>query len=180
MTLSRCGTQRSHHDNLTARDNLDIEIDIELDHAEETPMSTHRQTATITYETAARAVALALEIGAERGLPVVAAVADPSMTLIAYGMADDSTPHSAETSQRKAKSSASIRRRTGQIAGALAATLPLATAGTMTTIDGGVPIFFGELHVGGLGVAGGPPALDAEIALETLKRLGARTEGMEL
>ncbi|VXB53583.1 conserved hypothetical protein [Microbacterium sp. 8M] len=143
-------------------------------------MSTHRQTVTITYETAARAVALALEIGAERGLPTVAAVADPSMTLIAYGMADGSTPHSADTSQRKAFSSASIRRRTGQIPAALAATLPLGTGGTMTTIDGGVPIFFGEHHVGGLGIAGGPPALDAEIALETLKRLGARTEGMEL
>ncbi len=143
-------------------------------------MSTHRQTVAITYETAAHAVALAMEIGPQHGVIPVVAVADPSMTLIAYGMADGATPHSAETSRRKAATSASIRRRTAQIPEALATTLPLGTGGTLTSIDGGVPIFFGDHHVGGLGVAGGSPAQDAEIALETLKRLGARTEGMEL
>lgn len=143
-------------------------------------MSTHRRITTITYETAARAVAVAIEVGAERDVRVVAAVTDPSMTLIAYGMADGATPHSAETSRRKAATSASTRRRTAQIPDALATTLPLGTGGELTTIDGGVPIFFGDAHVGGLGVAGGPPAVDAVIALETLKRLGARTEGMEI
>ncbi|GAA4480222.1 heme-binding protein [Microbacterium panaciterrae] len=143
-------------------------------------MPTHRQTVAITYETAARAVALAMEIGRQHGVIAVVAVADPSMTLIAYGMADGATPHSAETSRRKAATAASTRRRTAQIPEALAAALPLGTGGILTTIDGGVPIFFGELLVGGLGVAGGSPAQDAEIALETLKRLGARTEGMQL
>jgi uncharacterized protein GlcG (DUF336 family) len=143
-------------------------------------MSTHRQIATITYETAARAVAIAMEVGAEHDVRVVAAVADPSMTLIAYGMADDATPHSAETSRRKAATAASVRRRTAQIPEALSTTLPLGTGGALTTIDGGVPIFFGDQHVGGLGIAGGPPAVDAAIAIETLTRLGARTEGMEI
>jgi len=143
-------------------------------------MSTHRQVAAITYETAATAVSIAIEEGRRVGVKAVVAVADPSMTLIAYGMTDGATPHSAETSRRKAATSASIRRRTAQIPEALATALPLATGGTLTTIDGGVPISFGEHHVGGLGVAGGTPAQDAEIALETLRRLGARTEGLEL
>lgn len=143
-------------------------------------MSTHRQVAAITYETAAHAVAIAMEEGQRNGVRAVVAVADPSMTLIAYGMTDGATPHSAETSRRKAATSASFRRRTAQIPEALAIALPLGTGGTMTTIDGGVPIFFGEHHVGGLGVAGGTPAQDAAIALETLRRLGARTEGLEL
>lgn len=141
-------------------------------------MSTHRQIAAINYETAARAVSIAMEVGESHGVKTVIAVADPSMTLIAYGMTDGATPHSAETSRRKAATSASTRRRTGMIPEALSITLPLATGSTLTTVDGGVPIFFDDVHVGGLGVAGGTPVQDAEIALETLQRLGARTEGM--
>lgn len=141
-------------------------------------MSTHRQIAAITYETAARAIAIAMEVGETHGVKTVVAVADPSMTLIAYGMTDGATPHSAETSRRKAATSASTRRRTGMIPEALSITLPLAAGGALTTVDGGVPIVFDDVHVGGLGVAGGTPAQDAEIALETLQRLGARTEGM--
>jgi uncharacterized protein GlcG (DUF336 family) len=142
-------------------------------------MSTHRQTVAITYETAVRAVSIAMEVGEDSGVKTVVSVADPSMTLIAYGMADGATPHSAETSKRKAVTSASTRRRTGLIPETLTTALPLGTGGALTTIDGGVPIFFGETCVGGLGVAGGSPAQDIEIALETLKRLGARVEGLE-
>ncbi len=142
-------------------------------------MSTHRQIVAITYETAARAVAVAMEVGEQHGVKTVVSVADPSMTLIAYGMADGATPHSAETSRRKAATSASTRRRTGLIPESLSTALPLGTGGALTTIDGGVPIVFGETHVGGLGVAGGSPAQDAEIALKTLKRLGATIVGFE-
>ena len=141
-------------------------------------MSTHRQIAAINYETAVRAVAIAMEVGESHGVKTVVAVADPSMTLIAYGMSDGATPHSAETSRRKAATSASTRRRTGLIPEALSTTLPLGTGGALTTIDGGVPIFFGDDHVGGLGVAGGTPVQDAEIALETLQRLGAPIVGL--
>jgi len=142
-------------------------------------MSTHRQIDAITYEAAVRAVSIAMEVGAGSGVKTVVSVADPSMTLIAYGMADGATPHSAETSTRKAVTSASTRRRTGLIPESLTTALPLGTGGALTTIDGGVPIFFGDACVGGLGVAGGSPAQDIEIALETLKRLGARVEGLE-
>lgn len=142
-------------------------------------MSTHRTTAAITYETAVRAVSIAMEVGEASGVKPVVSVADPSMTLIAYGMADGATPHSAQTSARKAATSASTRRRTGFIPETMAVALPLGTGGALTTIDGGVPICFGDDHVGGLGVAGGSPAQDIEIALETLKRLGARVEGLE-
>ncbi|WP_295014487.1 heme-binding protein [uncultured Microbacterium sp.] len=141
-------------------------------------MSTHRHIAAITYETAARAVSLAMEIGRERGMAPVVAVADPSMTLIAFGLDDGATPHSAETARRKAATAASIRRATSQIPDPLSIVLPLGTGGALTAIAGGMPIVFDDQHVGGLGVAGGSPAQDAEIAWETLTRLGARTEGM--
>lgn len=141
---------------------------------------TTRQITTITYATAARAVELAMQVGESIGVRAVVAVADPAMTLIAYGMSDGATPHSAETSRRKAATAASTRRRTALIPEAVAIALPLGTGGLLTTIDGGFPIFFGEEHAGGLGVAGGTPAQDAEIALETLRLLGARTEGAGL
>jgi len=141
---------------------------------------TTRQIVTITYATAARAVELGIQVGAEHGVRAVVSVADIAMTPIAYGMADGATPHSAETSRRKAATAASTRRRTAAIPEPFAVLLPLGTGGMLTTIDGGFPIYFGDDHVGGLGVAGGTPAQDAEIALETLRRLGARTEGMEL
>lgn len=141
---------------------------------------TTRQIVAITYATAARAVDLAMQVGTERGVRPAVSVADPSMTLIAYGMADGATPHSVETSRRKAQTSTSTRRRTALIPEAFSISLPLGAGGQLTTIDGGFPIYFGDDHAGGLGVAGGTPAQDAEIALETLRRLGARTEGMEL
>ena len=127
----------------------------------------------ISYETAARAVALAMEAGPRHGIVPVVAVADPSMTLIAYGVADGATPHSAETSVRKAKTSASTGKPSGAIPEALATALPLGTGGALTRIEGGLPIRFDGVHVGGLGVAGGPPAIDLQVALEVLELLGA-------
>lgn len=127
----------------------------------------------ISYETAARAVALAMEVGPKHGIRPVVAVADPSMTVVAYGASDGATPHSAETSTRKAKTSASTRKPTGAIPEALANALPLGTGGTLTPIDGGLPIFFDGVHVGGLGVAGGLPAVDLAVATEVLELLGA-------
>lgn len=129
--------------------------------------------ANISYETAARAVALAMEVGPAHGIRPVASVADRSMTIIAYGAADESTPHSAETSNRKSKTSASTGKPSDQIAESLAMALPMGTGGTLTRIAGGVPICFDGVHVGGLGIAGGPPAVDRQIALEVLARLGA-------
>lgn len=127
----------------------------------------------ISYDTAARAVALAMEAGPRHGIRPVATVADPSMTVIASGVADGATPHSSETSARKAKTSASTGKPTGEIPEALGIALPLGTGGTLTRIDGGLPIRFDGVHVGGLGVAGGPPAIDHEVALEVLELLGA-------
>lgn len=129
----------------------------------------------ISYEAAARAVDLAMQVGHAHGVLAVVAVADPSMQIIAYGLADGATPHSAETSIRKAKTSASTRKRTAHLPEALATALPLATGGILTTIDGGFPLRFDGLHIGALGIAGGTPAEDAAIAVEVLALLGADT-----
>lgn len=70
-------------------------------------MATHISVAAITYDTAARAIALAIEEGAKVGVRVSATVVDPGGALVAYGRDDGTTPHSEETSRRKANTGAS-------------------------------------------------------------------------
>lgn len=136
-------------------------------------MGTHFSTSTIAYSTAARAVALAIDKGADIGVRVVAAVVDPGLTLVAFGKADNATPHSVETSRRKANTAASTRRPSASIPPDLAVALENGTGGLLTSIKGGVPVAFDGSHIGGLGVAGGTPEQDAEIAAAVLQALGA-------
>jgi uncharacterized protein GlcG (DUF336 family) len=60
--------------------------------------------------------------------------------------------------------------------GDLAVALPLGTGELLTNIRGGVPIVIDGRHLGGLGVAGGPPDGDAEIAIAVLRSIGAQTD----
>jgi uncharacterized protein GlcG (DUF336 family) len=136
-------------------------------------MTTHISSHTITHETAARAVAATLQIARESGITAVAAVVDPGLNPVSFGRADGAPPHSAETSRRKACTSASTRRPTGWMGPGLDIGLALGTGTLLTNVLGGVPIVFDGVHVGGLGVAGGTPAQDADIARHVLAMIGA-------
>jgi glc operon protein GlcG len=136
-------------------------------------MLAHTSVPTITYQTAARAIALAIEEGAKVGVRVSATVVDPSLALVAYGRADGTTPHSVETSRRKANTAASTRRPSALLPAQLAVALEHATGGLLTSVAGGVPLAFDGVHTGGLGVAGGAPHQDAEIAAAVLQALAA-------
>lgn len=139
-------------------------------------MSAYTTVNVVTYETAARAVALTLEEGEKLGLKLCATVVDPSLGLVAYGRADGMTPHSVETSKRKAQTAASTRKPSAAILPELATKLELGSGGILTSIAGGVPLSFDGVHVGGLGVAGGKPAEDAQVAQAVIARLGADSE----
>ena len=129
------------------------------------------ETQSVNYATAARAVSLAIEEGAKRGVLVSVTVVDPTMGLIAFGRADGSMPHSVETSRRKANTAASSKRPTGWMQGDFAIALPLGTDNLLTNIRGGFPLVYKQKHLGGLGVAGGTPDQDAEIGLAVLDAL---------
>lgn len=131
----------------------------------------------ITFASAHHLIAVAIEEGALQGVKVVAAVADPGLGLVAFGRADGATPHSAETSRRKAITAASTRKPTGWMSPSFAIEAPLATGTMLTNIQGGVPISIGGEHVGGLGIAGGTPAQDAAIAAAVLAAVGADPTG---
>lgn len=139
-------------------------------------MSAYTTVNVVTHETAARAVALTLDEGEKLGLTLCATVVDPSLGLVAYGRDDGMTPHSVETSKRKAQTAASTRKPSAAILPELATKLELGSGGILTSIAGGVPLSFDGVHVGGLGVAGGKPAEDAQVAQAVLARLGADSQ----
>lgn len=136
-------------------------------------MSEHFATHSINYATAARLVELALRCGATMGVKPIVTVVDPSLALVAFGRADGATPHSVETSRRKAQTAASTRRPSSALSPELAVALEHGSGGILTSIHGGVPIQFGGVHIGGLGIAGGTPAQDAEIAIAVIAEIGA-------
>ncbi|WP_300265756.1 heme-binding protein [Microbacterium sp.] len=138
--------------------------------------TTHLSMSTVTYETAARVVDAGLRIAAAVGVRAVVTVADPAMAMVAFGRADGATPHSVETSRRKAATAASTRKPTSAIAPDLAVALEHGTGGMLTSVKGGVPLVFDDVHIGGVGIAGGRPDQDAEIAIALLEELGANTE----
>ena len=139
-------------------------------------MTTHFSIPAVSYATAAEAVATGIEIAARAGVRAVITVADPAMAMVAFGRADGATPHSTETSRRKATTAASTRKHTAAMAPELAVALEHGSGGLLTSIKGGVPLAFAGVHVGGIGVAGGRPDQDAEIAADLLSALGADTE----
>lgn len=130
----------------------------------------------ITHDAALEAVRVAIDEGAKRGVLVSVAIVDPSLGLVAFGKANGATPHSVETSRRKANGAASTRRATGWMPDALAVTLPLGTGNLITNIPGGFPIKYEGKVVGGLGIAGGTVEQDAEVAAATIAAIGADAE----
>jgi glc operon protein GlcG len=91
-------------------------------------------------------------------------VVDPSMNLVAFAKADGATPHSVYSSRAKANTAASTRRPTGSMNDDLALALPLATNLKLTNITGGSPLTVDGTVIGAIGIAGGTPAQDAQIA----------------
>lgn len=138
-------------------------------------MTTHVAIPTVTYATATHVVQTAIRLAAKAGVRGVVAVVDPSMQLVAFGRADGATPHSVETCRRKADTAASTRRPSGALRADIAVALEHGSGARLSSLAGGFPLAFGGVHVGGLGVAGGSPEQDAEIAVATLAAVGADT-----
>lgn len=139
-------------------------------------MSRYVETVTVSHRAAQEIVAAAIEEGARRGVAVAVTVVDPTMGLVAFVRADGTTPHSVETSRRKANTSASTRKPTGWMQGDFAVALPLGAANLLTNIPGGFPLVAEGKYIGGFGVAGGTPDQDAEIGRTVLAALEFRSD----
>lgn len=138
-------------------------------------MDTTRTIQVITLESALAAIHACIAQGKTLNVPVSVAICDTSMGLIAFAKADGATPHSVETSRRKAQTAASTGRATGWMQGDLAITLPLAADNNLTNVPGGVPIKYKGVVVGALGIAGGTVEQDRAVAEAALALIGADT-----
>lgn len=131
-------------------------------------MTATRQLTVITVQTALDLLGRGVAEGARQGVAVSVAIVDASMNLVAFAKADGATPHSVESSRRKANTAASTHRPTGWMAEDLALLLPLATDLKLTNIAGGLPLVFEGAVAGAIGIAGGTPQQDAQIAEATV------------
>ena len=129
-----------------------------------------RQQPVLTLDSALTLVRHALTEAAAHTLAVSVTIVDPSMDLLAFARADGATPHSVDSSRRKANTAASTRRATGWMGDDLALPLPLATDLRLTNITGGAPLVVDGVVVGAIGIAGGTPDQDAQVAAATAAR----------
>jgi glc operon protein GlcG len=138
-----------------------------------TTKSATRQQPVLTLDSALTLARHALAEAAARELAVSVAIVDPSMDLIVFAKADGATPHSVDSSRRKANTAASTRRATGWMGEDLAVLLPLATDLRLTNITGGAPLVVDGVVVGAVGIAGGTPDQDAQVAAATAAHVAA-------
>lgn len=139
----------------------------------ESAMQLTRSVLVITADAAQQAINAALKEANKVGVKISVAIVGPEMNLIAFIRQDGATPHSIETSRRKANTAASTGRSTGWMPADLAVTLPLGSNNTLTNIPGGIPLRINGVLVGGLGIAGGSVEQDAKVASAVLSSLGA-------
>lgn len=135
--------------------------------------SNYHNVPNISVAKALEAVQDALSIAESISVKASVSVVDRSMNLIAFAKADGATPHSTETSRRKANTAASTGKATGWMSPEISISLPLATDNKLTNVLGGMPLIFDGKLVGGLGIAGGTVDQDKKVALEVLKKMGA-------
>lgn len=131
----------------------------------------------LTYEGARAILEAAAKKAREMKVPMCIAVVDEGGHLLAFCRIDDAKPSSIQVAQTKAISAATRRAPTGPVPNEenasvlLSLGLPLASAGAVTCIRGGLPLEWESTVVGAVGVSGGTEAEDVEVARAGLKAL---------
>ncbi len=115
-------------------------------------------------------IAKASALGAPQNITIV----DDGGNLAGFIRMDGAKTFSIMTSHRKALSAASHRQPSGKLAKDLELNFAMATEGKLTNLEGGFPIIFDGICVGGIGVGSGTGAQDCEVARAMLAALGAQ------
>ena len=132
----------------------------------------------LTYEGAQALLEAAAKKASEMKLPICIAVADDGGHLLAFARINDAKPSSVRVSITKAASAATRRAATGPLPSEgnasllLSLGMPLASAGNLTCVRGGMPVVVSGVVVGGIGISAGTEAQDEEVAQAALKALG--------
>ncbi len=131
----------------------------------------------LTYEGAQALLEAAAKKASEMKLPICIAVADDGGHLLAFARINDAKPSSVRVSITKAVSAATRRAATGPLPSEgnasllLSLGMPLASAGNLTCVRGGMPVEVSGTVVGGIGISAGSEAQDEEVAQAALKAL---------
>lgn len=132
-------------------------------------------TTAVSTKTAIKIIQEALSIGEAMNMRATVWIVGPALEKLAFASADGATPHSRNSSLKKAQTAASTRKATGWMTGNLAIELPMAADGLLTNVAGGLPIMSEDGQVcGAIGVAGGTVEQDAELAAAALAAFSAR------
>lgn len=143
-----------------------------------------KETKMLTSKGARMVMDAAIEKAREFGITATVAVVDAGGHLLILERMEGGRFHTVHSATTKAVSAASNKRPTtskgaqGQSFDMLHALGLSLAAGPnrWTAVEGGYPILFDNLCIGGIGVAGGTLEQDEEIALAGLKAIGASYE----
>ena len=125
----------------------------------------------LTWTEAQQLVARGIELGRERDLSMTVAVLDNGRELKAFGRADGAMLVTIQLAIGKAYTACSMNRTTDTLAqrtwsGGDLHGLEVAHSPALVTIGGGAPLRSAGRLVGAVGVSGGTPVQDHELAVE--------------
>ena len=136
-------------------------------------MSYTRPSLKLTHEGVMHALRAGIEKSNALGAPENITIVDDGGNLLGFVRMDGAKTFSTMTSHKKAMSAASHRQPSGKLDPKLENLFTAATEGKLTNLEGGFPILFGGVCVGGIGVGSGTGAQDCEVARAMLAALGA-------
>ena len=115
----------------------------------------------------------AAEKAAAMGQPQCIVIVDPSAVDLAVLRMSGARVLSLRSARAKAQTAASTGKPSSDLAEAVRPAIAAATAGTMTGLPGGLPIWRGGVLLGGIGIGSGSGAQDVEVAEAALAAIGA-------
>lgn len=136
-------------------------------------MSFVRSTVALTHQASLRALSRAVEHATAIGVPQCIFIVDASGETLSSIKMDGAKYLSMHTARAKARTAASINNATGKMAPEFALAAGLASQGAVTNLPGGLPIRFGGVLVGAIGVGSGTGDQDIEVAKSALDAIGA-------
>ena len=107
------------------------------------------------------------------GQPQCIVIVDPSAVDLAVLRMAGARVLSLRSARAKAQTAASTGKPSDAIPEAVRAAVASATEGAMTGLPGGLPIWWGGVLLGGIGIGSGTGAQDVEVAQAALAAIGA-------
>lgn len=133
----------------------------------------HRPATALTHKGVLAALQAAIAKAEEMGVPQDIVIVDASGETLAKFRMDGAKFTSMHTATSKAITAASLNAATGSMSAEFGTAAGLASSGRVTHLKGGLPIRFGGLLAGAIGVGSGTGDQDVEVGRAALAAIGA-------